>query len=133
MSRYVSPCSRRSSASRLRICACTETSSAEVGSSSTSSLRPQGEGAGDRDALALPARQLVRPAGHVDAREPDLVQQRGHPRLDAPASSSRRCVRSGSATTSLTRDARVERADRVLEHDLHLASQARAARRRARW
>ena len=51
---------RAASLSRLRICACTETSSAETGSSQTISLRLHGERAGDRDPLALAARERGR-------------------------------------------------------------------------
>ena len=50
------------SSSRLRICACTDTSSAETGSSQMISFGSSTSDAGDRDALALPAGELVRPA-----------------------------------------------------------------------
>ena len=52
--------SARSRASRSRICACTVTSSAVVGSSANRSLGPHDERGGDHDALAHAARQLVR-------------------------------------------------------------------------
>ncbi len=45
---------------RLRICACTVTSSAVVGSSAIEDIGPVGERHGDHDALTLAARQLVR-------------------------------------------------------------------------
>ena len=66
-------CSARS---RFRICACTETSSALVGSSHTISLRLDRERARDGDALALPAGELVRIALLHLGRQADLVQER---------------------------------------------------------
>ncbi len=59
---------------RLTIWACTETSCAERGSSSTTSWlqrqRPR-----DADALALPAGELVRKAVGMVRRQPDEIEQ----------------------------------------------------------
>ena len=85
-------------------------------------LRPQREGTRDGHALALAARQLVRPAGHVRPGEADLVQQRADPRLDLPRAQP---AMGPERLRDHIRDpgTRVERPDRVLEHDLHLAPQ----------
>ena len=56
------------SSSRLITCAWIETSSAETGSSQTISFGLDRERAGDADALALAARELVRIAAHVVGR-----------------------------------------------------------------
>ena len=58
-----------------------ETSSAETGSSATISFGPQRQRAGDADALALPAGELVRVAVVVLRVQPDQLQQLLHPRL----------------------------------------------------
>ena len=55
----VRPCEALRSSSRLSTCACTLTSSAETGSSQMISFGIEHERPGDRDALALPARELV--------------------------------------------------------------------------
>ena len=109
---------------------CTVTSSAVVGSSAISSARARGQGDRDRDALALPAGELV-------------------------AGRRARCARSGSATSAsaaataarsaaprrpqvapqrlgdLAADPhqRVERGERLLEHDLRDRAAQRAQRR----
>ncbi len=62
MKTYVSPNSDWRSLSRFRICAWTETSSAETGSSATISFGFTRERPGDPDPLALAARELVREA-----------------------------------------------------------------------
>ena len=92
------------SSSRLRICACTDTSSAETGSSQMISFGLEHERAGDRDALALAAGELVRPA--VARR------RRGRGRRSSSTSSTLRLalglgrrrfqMSSGSATMSPT-------------------------------
>ena len=93
----------------LSTCACTETSSAEVGSSQTRNSGCGRERARDRDALPLPARELVRVLLGVGSR-------RGRPRRSSsPTRSAMRCSRrrrrspaakpcsrSGSATMSAT-------------------------------
>ena len=77
MKRYVSPSVRCRSRSRLMTCAPTETSSALTGSSSTRKLGPQRQGAGDVDALALAAGELMRIARQGGVVEADGVQQFG--------------------------------------------------------
>ena len=54
-----------------------ETSSAETGSSQTISFGIDGERAGDADALALAAGELVRIAPHVVGTETDQLQKLG--------------------------------------------------------
>ena len=108
------------------------TSSALVGSSSTTTFGLHDQRARDGDALALAARELVRIA----------VQQRlGLPPSVRPTSSSACTMRARRAAASssglvdlqafaddlLDRQARRERRERVLEHHLDLAPQMRAA------
>ena len=84
--------------------------------------RPQRQRAGDVDALALAARQLVRIAfGVVVGIEPDLAQQVAH----ALAGFGRRqAVRLGREGQRLgDGEPRVERGVGILEHHLHLAAQ----------
>ncbi len=66
--------------SRSRKRACTETSSALVGSSAIEQRRAERERAGDADALALTARELVRVAVAEGSRQLDLVEQLLDPR-----------------------------------------------------
>ena len=97
------------SPSRLTMAACTETSSAETGSSAMHQLRLAGEGAGERDALALAARELVRHAAQDIGRQAHALQQpdrlglrlgtaRG--RAAGAAGAARRARRSGSGSAS---------------------------------
>ena len=90
------------------------------------------ERAGDADALALPAGELVRPAVHRVARQPHRVHQAPRP------VSSRSAADRGEAEIAdrLGQDvahahARVEARERVLEHHLHAPPQ-RPQRRRPR-
>ena len=87
MKRYVSPNSSWRSASRLRIWAWIETSSAETGSSATISLGVVRQGARDADALALAAGELVRVAVVVLGVQPDDLEQLLHPAARARPSS----------------------------------------------
>ena len=97
MKTYVRSNSFCSARSRFRICACTETSSAETGSSQTISFGLQREGARDADPLSLAARELVRvPAGVLAAEADDLEQ-----RLDAEL-----CLALAHATVNRERLAR---------------------------
>ena len=59
----------------MRICACTETSSAEVGSSQTMNSASRGERAGDRDALPLTAGKFVRKFPAVVGMQADQFEQ----------------------------------------------------------
>ena len=110
--------------------ACTETSSAETGSSATTTFGVAGEGAGDADALLLPARELARPAVGEGARQLHQVEQ-----LEASRSRTASASLSPTPNFSSTRDdlaadavARVQGVERVLEHHLDRGD---GARRRA--
>ena len=110
------PVSRVSSLSRSRICACTVTSSAVVGSSAMISRGLAGQRHRDHRALAHAARELVRigQAATLCVRDPHLVQQvRGRPQRGAPA---RRAVHvQRLADLHADREDRVERRHRLLE------------------
>ena len=90
-------------------------------------LRVERERAGDADALALPAGELVRVAGRVLGAEADELEQLGDASRDVAAPAR---DRSGSATAAARSTARVERGVGILEHDLHAVSKRaeRAAR-----
>ena len=90
------------------------------------------ERAGDRDALALAARQRARQRARLALVEPDELAQLAHARARRSASSRLRCRRSTSSIACSARLARVEARVRVLEDDLHLAAAAAALARRAR-
>ena len=120
MKTYVSPNSFCRSLSRLRIWACTDTSSAETGSSQTISDRVDRERAGDADPLALAAGELVREPVVVLRVEPDDLEQL----RDAALALGRRAdavdvERLGDDEADAL--ARVERRVRVLEDHHHLA------------
>ena len=55
-------------------------------------LRRAGEGAGDADALLLPARELARHAAGEGARQLDEVEQLEHPRLALGVAARRRGI-----------------------------------------
>ena len=82
MNRNAMSNSRCRSWSRLTTCAWIDTSSAETGSSATSSLGLQGQRPGDADALALAAGELVGVAVVVLGVEPDDLEQLLDPRQD---------------------------------------------------
>ncbi len=84
MKRYETPFSACSSTSRLRIAACTDTSSALVGSSQTTSFGSPGEGAGDRDALLEAAGELHRLLRQRALGDPDAIGQVGDPARPPP-------------------------------------------------
>ena len=78
-------------------CAWIETSSAETGSSQTISFGAHRERAGDADALALAARELVRVAAHVVGVQAHRLEQVDDAGLVlAPASSASRWIVSAS-------------------------------------
>ena len=112
------PRSRRSSASRFRICACTETSSAEVGSSHTT-MRGR-----STSARAIATRWRWPPDSSAGRRSPiavarpTRVQHLLDParRISAARQSAMRHQR--QATMSRTRGARIERGEGILEHRL---------------
>ena len=79
MKMYASPSSRCSSSSRLTTWACTDTSSADTGSSQMITFGLSATPAGDADPLPLAAGELVRVAVDVLRVEPDQVEQLLHP------------------------------------------------------
>ena len=118
MNSIAMPSRALSSARSFRICACTVTSSAVVGSSAMKQVGLVGERHGDHHALALPARELVRigvePAlGVADA---DEVEQLERARPRRRARTGRRCSSQDLADLPLDRVERVERGHRLLEH-----------------
>src|SRR5262249_8343511 len=85
--------------------------------------RPERYGAGDRDPLALPPGQLVRVAIEEGQRQADMGEQRRG--CGARGATSRDTAEGAQRLGHGRRDAmaRVERALRVLEHELHALSQ----------
>ena len=84
--------------------------------------RLDGEGAGDADALTLPARQLVRIAAGESVGQADEVEQLGDP--PPPLVAAPEAVHDEHLVERATdRDPRVERGVRVLEHHLHAATE----------
>ena len=120
MNRYASPSRSCRSSSRFTTPAWIDTSSAETGSSSTSERRVEREGASDADALALTARELVRVAVRVMAVQPDERQQLFDTR---PVIAGHLVDDERLRDRGADRHAGIERRVRILEHDLHLASQ----------
>ena len=129
MKRHEKPSSCCRSRSRLRIDACTETSSADTGSSATRSAGDTRERARETDALALAAGQLVRIAEAQLVAQTDLVEQLDHLRVEVAAAREPLHVER-LADDLPARHARVERRVRILEHHVHVAAQRpqRAAR-----
>ena len=104
----------------MRIWLWIDTSSADSGSSATISAGAGRQRAGDGDALALAAGELVRVAVQRVARQPDLLDQFAGPRPPlGAAADALDAQRLGDDVGD--RHARVERAERVLEHDLDRA------------
>ena len=130
MNSSAKPSRARRSASSASTCACTDTSSAETGSSATRNSGAGCERAGQPDALALAAGELVRIAlARAPAARPTCASSaatRGPPLAARAETMDRQPVRHLRADAP----ARVEARIRVLEHELHPPPQA-AARRRA--
>ncbi len=128
VTRIIAMCrSRCCCCSRLRICACTVTSSAVVGSSANSSFGTARERDGDRDALAHAARQLMRVLVETLRRlgDPDRVQQRERGLVGlALVHVQVEDQRLGDLLADLHH--RVERRHRVLEDHRHLGAPHRA-------
>ena len=119
MKTYVRPNSRWRSLSRLRICAWTDTSSADTGSSQTISFGFDRERARDADALALAAGELVREAVVVLGVEADDLEQLLHAALDLGVGAELvHLERLGDDEADAL--ARVQRRVRVLEDHHHL-------------
>ena len=113
-------------------CACTETSSARHRLVADDEARLDGERARDADALALAAGELVRIARRVLGAQPDLVEQLPHARVGRGALGEL-VDREPLAHDRADGHARIERRERILEDDLHLAAQLPQSRaRRAR-
>ena len=81
-------------------CAWIETSSADTGSSPTISFGPERQRAGDADALALAARELVRVVGHLRGPQADAGEQGRDLLAPLLAAVGTPCTRSGSPTMS---------------------------------
>ena len=79
------------------------------------------ERARDHDALALAAGKFVRVAAHVLALQPDLDEQARHAVVALAGRSGELVDDEGFAEDRADGHARVERGERVLEHDLHVA------------
>jgi hypothetical protein len=93
-------------------------------------LGPRGESARDPQALALPARELVRVATEHIRGKPDLFEQLGHGGASRRSTARQAERRQGLADDRLDGESRVERRERILEDELHAL--ARAAQRPAR-
>ena len=72
-------------------CAWIDTSSADTGSSQTISFGLDRQRAGDADALALAAGELVRIAAHVVGLQADRLEQLDDALLELAAASARAC------------------------------------------
>jgi len=85
-------------------------------------IRIKGKGPGNPDSLALPAGEFVGIAAHVLRLQPDLFKEAGHP---VGPVSRRTDAMGGEAFSNDGPDpeARIERSDRILEDDLHSASE----------
>ena len=96
-------------------------------------LRLDRERARDADALALAAGEFVRIAAHVVGLQADRLEQFDHAIGERTASSRRELVDGQRlADDRADRHARIERGERVLEDDLHVAAErAERSRRRA--
>ena len=139
MKSTVRPNSSLRSSIRFTTCARIDTSSAETGSSATRKDGLHGQRAGDADALALAAGELVRVAPGMGGRQAHALQQVGDafPALGAPGE----VVDVQGLADDLTHGhARVEARERILEDDLHappvlahgLRGERRDVRRRRR-
>ena len=118
MKRYARSNSCWRSMSRLITCDCVDTSSELTGSSHTRSFGIQGECPRDGDALALPARELVRVAVREVRPETDRLEEALHVRVTLLAAHVR--VHGERLADALgDRAFRIEGAVRVLEHHLH--------------
>ena len=104
-------------------CASTDLSSADTASSRITSRGLQRQRAGDVDALALAARQLVRIAVGEAVRDRARPWPAGRARASRASAAGRPCALGAKAMRLGDGQARVERGVGVLEHHLHLAAQ----------
>ena len=119
--RIARPRSRCSSASRFRICACTETSRARHRLVGHDQAGARGERRGDPHALALPARQLVRAPVARAMRQAHAVEQLARRARRARPAVPSAWASSASRTLRPTVQRGIERAERILEHGLDTA------------
>ena len=82
-----------------------------------------GERAGDADALALPAGELMRPAVDSVARQPHLVHQLGNARVQVARGTRQAEIADRLGEDVAHAHARVQTRERILEHDLHAPAQ----------
>ena len=83
-------------------------------------VRVERQRAGDRDALPLPAGELVRVAVEVLPAEPDLLQQLDH--AFGQVGAGRLAIDAERPADDVDDEmARIERGERILEHDLAVA------------
>ena len=116
-------------------CAWIETSSADTGSSQTISFGLDRERARDADALALAAGEFVRIAAHVVGLQADRLEQLATRSVAARLRDfASLWMMQRLADDRADRHARIERGERILEDDLHVAAQRaqRIARSSAR-
>ena len=113
------------------ICDWIETSSAETGSSATISFGVERERAGDRDALALAAGEFVRVAGDAPRRAGRRGRSSSAHALSALPRRADAMHVERLADDGADAVARIERAERILEDDLHVAPAPLHARRAA--
>ena len=123
MNSRLMPSRARMSASRARICACTVTSSAVVGSSAISKIGLVGERHRDHHALALAAGQLMRIAGEPGFRigNADLRQQFQRPCPRHRAANAAVQLQN-LADLRLDGVQRIERGHRLLEDDRNVVA-----------
>ena len=126
MNTNVSPNSSLRSSSRLRICAWTETSRADTGSSHTIDIGVEDEAPGDGDALALSPRELARPtlAVAVSGSSPTASRVRATLTRRSTIGASSLLFHTSRGSPTILADAldRIERRHRVLEDHLELTS-----------
>ncbi len=103
MNSIARPSRVRRSASSASTCACTETSSADTGSSATRKSGPRRQRAGDADALPLAAGELVRVSLRMFRRQADLAPAMPPPGPVGPAGARMSWIASPSAICAPTR------------------------------
>ncbi len=104
-------------------CACTDTSSADTGSSQTMNAGSTESARAMPIALSLSAGELVRIARRVIGTQSDFLEQRLHAVVRG-ASFGELVDRQPFVHGCADGHARVERRERILEDDLHLPSHA---------
>src|SRR6218665_2161160 len=122
MNRLVMPSSRCRRLSRLSICACTETSSAEVGSSQTRNESSPPSPPPIQNPLPPPpkksSRKVVGNLAHTRGRQAHPLQQFDHAQI-APGRAAQALKADRLGDGRADPPARIERGIRVLENHLH--------------